>query len=154
MVCVWSELSIVLATQLKRLRPCSVGWKILFSLRVEPTANTRQSFVWQKKTIYCKEIFLAKSKALPTSEANIDQMEETESGNWVASWGTSVVRVRISRWFGGSLVSRTRPGKVRAPCVALVRSTIKGTRGATSNMFAIKLGTKQHVFVTYKGEGG
>ena len=30
---------------------------------------------------YCKEIFLAKSKAWPTSEANIDQMEETESGN-------------------------------------------------------------------------
>ena len=78
-------------------------------------------------------------------------MEETESGNWVASWGTSVVRVRISRWFGGSLVSRTRPGKVRAPCVALVRSTIKGTRGATSDMCAIKLGTKQYVFVRYKG---
>ena len=30
---------------------------------------------------YCKEIFLAKTKAWPTSEANIDQMEETESGN-------------------------------------------------------------------------
>ena len=29
-LCMTSERSIVVATQLKRLRPCSVGWKILF----------------------------------------------------------------------------------------------------------------------------